>query len=101
MDALEDTKRWFDKDLYCFGQVGDTELARKARTNRSKHEFRHILDAYHGQSDVDTSKIELDGAQMMERLLGEGLGLEARKVLVMLLPLLSAYANGILREKLR
>jgi hypothetical protein len=30
MDDLEDAMRWLDRAIYCFGQVGDTELARSS-----------------------------------------------------------------------
>jgi hypothetical protein len=99
-DDLEDAQRWLDKAIYCFGQVDDTELARKARTNRASMQFREELEGLLGNPDLDSAKMELDAAEMLERLLAEHLALEARKVLDMLLPLLDESSSAILRQKL-
>jgi hypothetical protein len=45
------------------------------------------------------SKIELAAAEMIERLLAERLALEARNVLVMLLPHVDESSSAILRQK--
>jgi hypothetical protein len=107
MQDLEDAQSWIDKAIYCFGQVGDTELGRKARTHRAsllfRKELERCLDGENpddGNSDNSVAKLELDAAEMIERLLAEHLAVKARKVLDMLLPALAASSSAMLRKKL-
>jgi hypothetical protein len=111
MHDLDDAQRWLDKAIYCFGQVGDTELARKARTHRASLRFREELERglVGGKEDPDddvddsdgrVAKLEVDAAEMMERLLADHLAIEARNVLDALLPLLGESSSAILRKRL-
>jgi hypothetical protein len=100
MHDIEDAESWLDKAIYCFAQVSDTELARKARANRASVIFRKELERCLEKTDLDNGKIELNAAKILERLLAEHLALEVRKVLDMVLPLLDDYSSNILRQRL-
>jgi hypothetical protein len=102
MQDLDVAGRWLDKALYCFGQVGDTELARKARANRASLIVRKELERCLEKPDLDYTyaRLELDAAEILERLLSDHLALKARKFMDLLLPLLGDYPSTRLRKQL-
>jgi len=96
-DAAE---RWLEKAIYCFEQVGDTTLARKARTHRSSTRFRSEIQAVRSSGNVDAQKVEFDAALVVERLLSEQLLLEVKQVCHDVAPLLLESSQKLFQERL-
>ena len=101
-EELYDSEGWLEKAIYCFEQVGDTLLASKARTHKLSVRFRlNLEDVAGGDNETaNATQTELDAAVLTEKLLAEGLLLEAREVCCSILPFLSVNTQNMLQAEL-
>jgi hypothetical protein len=97
---LSEMETWLDRALYCFEQVGDSELASRARTHRASIRFRLALARSGSSDEMDAAQTELDAALLVEQLLSERLYLEAKEVCTAILPLLAERAQENLQSHL-
>ena len=72
----EHAQSLMDKAIYCFEQANNDSFARKARTQLASFRFRHKVLV--GEAFGHKSEMEMEAAQLMEKLLRENLLLEAR-----------------------
>jgi hypothetical protein len=93
---------WLERALDCFEQGEDTSLQDKARAHRSCVHFREKLEEYRGKV-VDSSvqsELEMEGVEILEQIIRQGLTLEAARVCDLLVPLLGTYARESLKQRL-
>jgi hypothetical protein len=99
-DEPVDSLSWLEKAVYCFAQVGDSALLRKARMHEVSTRFRVKMGSF-GDSDVaDRARIESEAASTVEGLISERLLAEASRVGSEILPLLSDDSRQLLEERL-
>ena len=98
-DDLLEKQTWIDRSLYCFEQVGDIELASRARTHRLCIQFQLAFDN-HETNDKDDTESELQAALLTEQLLKERLLSEAREVCCAIMPMLGERAQVTMQEQL-
>jgi hypothetical protein len=97
-DDGAEAESWLDKALFCFQQVADVELARKARAHRASARLRSKLSSYAFGEACDD--LEMEASHVAEGLLSENLLLETRQLLHAVLPYLSEYSNEQLQQRL-
>jgi hypothetical protein len=95
-DDPDETMKWLDKAVYCFEQIDDAALLKKARVHRLSANFRAKLQKHEGDG---TDQIEIEAANTVEGLLLERLPLEAKRVCSDVLPLMSDESQRLLEER--
>ena len=95
-DDPDETMKWLDKAVYCFQQIDDAALLKKARVHRLSANFRAKLQKHEGDG---TDQIEIEAANTVEGLLLERLPLEAKRVCSDVLPLMSDESQRLLEER--
>jgi hypothetical protein len=96
-DDPGETMKWLDKAVYCFEQIDDAVLMKKARMHRLSANFRAKLQKREGD---DTDQIEIEAANTVEGLLVERLPFEAKRVCSDVHPLMSDESQRLLEERL-
>jgi hypothetical protein len=102
IDDPGEAMQWLDKAVYCFGQIDDTALLKKARMHRLSASFRAKLEKRrdNGGDGDDTNQIEIEAAKTVQGVLTERLFVEARRLCSDILPLLSEESQRLLEERL-
>ena len=90
---------WLEKALYCFSKSGEQALAPKARSHNASAELLCKVQEYANGEGL-TLELELEAAERLKHLLDEGLILEARRLTLTVLPMLSAYSQEQLQREL-
>jgi hypothetical protein len=96
-DDPDETMKWLDKAAYCFEQIDDAALLKKARMHRLSACFRATFEKREGDG---TDKVEIEAANTVEGLLVERLPFEAKRVCSDVLPLMSDESQRLLDERL-
>lgn len=89
---------FLERALYCFRQIGDDELSRKARAHLMGAKMRARVEA-DGLAGIDAGALEVSVAKTMDLLFGEELYGEALRLVECVKPLLPAYSQEQLTDK--
>jgi hypothetical protein len=102
-DDPGEAMQWLDKAVFCFGQIDDAALLKKARMHRLSASFRAKLekcrDSDSGVGD-DIDQIEIEAAKIVGGILAEHLLVEARRLCSDMHPLSSKDSQRLLEERL-
>ena len=102
-----------DRAIYCFDQIGDCDLRRKAKTNRESAQFRaSLLRTFGSQQQVtqqnndpsdptEMTCMQRQASQVLSTLIQEQLLVEARKVCDLILPQLCGDDGYYTRQALQ
>jgi hypothetical protein len=101
---------WLEKAMDCFELGEDSSLQGKVEAHRSCVHFREKLEEYRGkvaessvESVVDSSvqsELEMEGVEILEQIIQQGLTVEAARVCDLLVPLLGTYSRESLQRRL-
>jgi hypothetical protein len=101
---------WLEKAMDCFELGEDPSLQDKIEAHRSCVHFREKLEEYRSKvvdssvgSVVDSlvqSELEMEGVEILEQIIQQGLTVEAARVCDLLVPLLGTYSRESLKRRL-
>jgi hypothetical protein len=99
-DSPDGAVLYLEKAIYCFEQIGDKSLAKKARSHRQSARFRCDMEALARTETIDSHSIELQVASVVEKLLSERLYAEVQQVCEIVSPYLAESTQSFLKDRL-